>query len=189
MLKTLLEERFKLVLHRRSNVQTVYALVVAPGGPKLQPSVVGKGDQGSADGDGPGWGRNDGTISVIAKGGPSGDFRVSVSNGVVHSEYPTITTTGLAEIVENTLGETVLDMTGLHGTYDVPLDFSQKDVLAGARIASAVSGDGASDLLAIDPPFSSVRDSIEKLGLRLERRRAPVERLVIDHVARTPTEN
>ena len=192
MLKTLLEERFKLVLHRRSKVQTVYVLVVAPGGPKLQPFAVAPGDQGSADGvakKGPGWRQNDGTISLMAKGGPNGDVRVSVSNGVVHSEYPTITAAGLAEILDGTLGETVLDMTGLHGTYSVALDFSQKDLLAGAHIASAGSGAGASDILAIDPPFRSVGDAIEKLGLRLERRRVPVEQLVIDHIERTPTEN
>ncbi len=35
----------------------------------------------------------------------------------------------------------------------------------------------------------AVQNALQKLGLRLEPRKAPVETIVVDHVERTPTEN
>jgi uncharacterized protein (TIGR03435 family) len=35
----------------------------------------------------------------------------------------------------------------------------------------------------------SVYDSVERYGLKLEPRKAPMEILIVDHIERTPTEN
>ncbi len=44
MLQTLLKDRFKLAVHTKSKNQQVMALVVAKGGPKLQPAIAGQPD-------------------------------------------------------------------------------------------------------------------------------------------------
>jgi uncharacterized protein (TIGR03435 family) len=44
MLQTLLKDRFKLAVHTKSKNQQVMALVVAKGGPKLQPATPGQSD-------------------------------------------------------------------------------------------------------------------------------------------------
>jgi uncharacterized protein (TIGR03435 family) len=42
---------------------------------------------------------------------------------------------------------------------------------------------------ASDPGGSSIFDSVQKLGLKLEPRKVPVEMIVIDKIEKTPTEN
>jgi uncharacterized protein (TIGR03435 family) len=44
--------------------------------------------------------------------------------------------------------------------------------------------DGASD-----PSGAVVSASVEKLGLKLEPRKSPVESIVVDHLEKTPTDN
>ena len=44
MLQALLKDRFKLAVHTKSKNQQVMALVVAKGGPKLQPAIAGQSD-------------------------------------------------------------------------------------------------------------------------------------------------
>ena len=53
-----------------------------------------------------------------------------------------------------------------------------------ADAANQVQTDSASD-----PSGNVVAASVEKLGLKLEARKAPVETIVVDHLEKTPTEN
>jgi uncharacterized protein (TIGR03435 family) len=82
--------------------------------------------------------------------------------GPGHLELHNITLAQLADNLYSDAGRQVVDMSGLAGTYDVVLDWT----------------DGASIFTAIE----------EQLGMKLETRRAPIEYLVIDHVEK-PTEN
>jgi uncharacterized protein (TIGR03435 family) len=94
-------------------------------------------------------------------------------------------------------GRQVLDMTELKGNYEVTLEFSLADMMAAARTqgfdvpggGGSASGGGAA--VASDPGGggSTVSASVEKLGLKLESRKAPVEQVVVDSVEKTPTEN
>jgi uncharacterized protein (TIGR03435 family) len=193
MLRTLLEERFKLTVHRETKLRSGYALVVAPSGLRLQPSVPESDAQERAsDQDknaaGRGLRRSSEGISGTMQG-PYGAQRVSVSNGILHMEWSAMTTKGLAESLAGTLGQPVVDMTDLKGTYNVALEYAQRDVAPSARAAPATGGAGSNDLAAVEPPFASVFEAVNKLGLRLEGRKVPVEQLVIDHVEKTPTEN
>jgi uncharacterized protein (TIGR03435 family) len=71
----------------------------------------------------------------------------------------------------------IVDQTGLEGTYDFTLAWTS------TRRADDTSG-------ASDPGFVSVFDALQdQLGLKLERRKAPLDRIVIDHIERIPTEN
>jgi uncharacterized protein (TIGR03435 family) len=75
------------------------------------------------------------------------------------------------------LHSTVLDMTGIPGTYDIKLEWSP----ANAKPANA----------NVDaPPGPSIFTAVqEQLGLKLEARKGPIEVLVIDHAEKVPTEN
>lgn len=97
MLQTLLEDRFKLVLHKESRETDMYALVVAPNGPKLKPSP--------ADRPCP-----PGTTCGHLAGGPA--------NGVRGLDVP------ISALVSTLIdfGERqVIDRTGLAGRFDIQL--------------------------------------------------------------------
>jgi uncharacterized protein (TIGR03435 family) len=100
-------------------------------------------------------------------------------------------------------GRQVLDMTGLKGNYEATLEFSLADMMAAARAqgmdmpggGGAGGGAGAGTTggaaVASDPGGggSTVAASVEKLGLKLEPRKAPVEQIVVDSMEKAPTEN
>jgi uncharacterized protein (TIGR03435 family) len=73
------------------------------------------------------------------------------------------------------LGLSVVDETGLTGTYQVTLDYP-------ASIGPPVPGE-ASD------PTGSIQESLHKMGLDVVRREIQSERLVVDHIEKTPTPN
>jgi uncharacterized protein (TIGR03435 family) len=194
MFQALLEERFKLGFHRETQVAPAYALVVAAGGPKLNESApddiyVAPTDTHTFRG---------GSVSVSSEGtGPFGMAKTSFANGILHTEFASMTMKTLTEYLNQypdtqyvigLLDLPVVDMTGLKGFYQVTLDISRGD-MPRAR-GPADQGDAGQALsTASDPPGNSVRASLQKLGLKLERRRLPIEKFVIDHIERTPTEN
>jgi uncharacterized protein (TIGR03435 family) len=71
------------------------------------------------------------------------------------------------------------------------------DIMAMARAAGQVipGGPGGGEPgkapldTASDPSGNSIFDAIQKLGLKLEARKGPIEVIVIDHVEKTPTDN
>jgi uncharacterized protein (TIGR03435 family) len=77
---------------------------------------------------------------------------------------------------------TVIDGTGLKGSYDFTLSFSSADKIL------PPTGDAANNS---DPNGAlSVFDAVNKqLGLKLEKTNRPYPVLVIDHIDETPTEN
>ena len=75
----------------------------------------------------------------------------------------------LTRFLGPSIGRVVVDETGLSGNWDLDLEYTTEQV---------AGGDGVS-------PFTAVQ---EQLGLRLEAGRAPVDVIVIDHLAR-PTED
>lgn len=70
----------------------------------------------------------------------------------------------------------VLDRTGIPGVFDFSLKFGDT---SGEMKRALVADDGVS-IFTVMP---------EQLGLRLEPDKGAIEMLVIDHIARTPTEN
>jgi uncharacterized protein (TIGR03435 family) len=90
----------------------------------------------------------------------------------------------------------VVDQTGLTGHYEVSLTLSFADLMAAARAQGGDAGGsagtpGGAAAEASDPggAGSTVYASVEKLGLRLEPRKAVVKQLIVDHAEKTPTEN
>ena len=146
MLRTLLEDRFKLSVHRESKEISGYALVVAKGGLKLKPvEPGGSGSNSNSDG-----------VRTTLKA-----TKVSMAD--------------LADFAARRLGAMVVDKTGIDGVYDFELSWANEDLN---------STDAGADAL---PSLFAVLQ--EKIGVRLQPQKVPVEIVVVDRVERVPTEN
>jgi len=216
MLQALLEERFKLAVHRDSKEHPVLALVVGKGGPKLKespeapqpidenaPLKPGEVKMDTAEGPMRMTVGKDGsaTINMGAKG--SASYKMDPATQSLHMEASMVTMAGFADMLSQFSqiggggGPQVVDMTELKGNYQVALDFSLADLMNMARVngvaVPAAAGRGATAGspadAASDPGGIPLLSAVQALGLKLEQRKAMVEQLVIDHVEKTPTEN
>jgi uncharacterized protein (TIGR03435 family) len=190
MLQSLLADRFGLKVHRLTPEKPVYALVVGSKGSILKESVAYDPNRSPSEKDSfiETTGK-DGNKPRTTYAGGFGRFKMTLANGFVHYEYESMTSKDLAQFLnQNLVDLPVVDMTGLRGSYEVQLDISASDI-PHDRVGSPDQGDADHPATASDPSGNSVFSSIEKLGLKLERRKAGVETLVIDHVDKLPTEN
>jgi bla regulator protein blaR1 len=170
-LQALLADRFQLKIHRETKELPVYALAVAKNGPKLK--------ENSAASDGLGKGM------------------MRMSPGQLVGQQ--VGLAFLAQDLAQRLGRTVLDRTGLKGTYDFELNFAPEPGRGGAF---GGPGDGAPPppppgagpgLIKEPPPPDPNGPTIftalqEQLGLKLESEKGPVDIIVVDHVEK-PSEN
>jgi uncharacterized protein (TIGR03435 family) len=102
------------------------------------------------------------------------------NGGNNYYEGTSITMDRFAEFLARRMDLPVLDMTGLKGFYNVTLKWAPE---------SRQSGDGKS-VTADTAAGPILQDALqEQLGLNLERRKAPIKILVVDHAERAPTEN
>jgi uncharacterized protein (TIGR03435 family) len=211
MLKSLLEERFQLKVHRENREHGIYALVVAKGGPKLKDAP--------AETEAPAGQAADGGITIAngnrqlqinpSRGGATvvtpenGTVKMAMGpEGQMRMEMSKVTMTAFAELLTRFADRPVMDMTELKGNYQVALNLSMEAMLSVARasgaVPAAVLGGGVvvggrgepGRVDASDPSGnSSVLESVQQLGLKLDPRKAPVEFVVVDHLERTPSEN
>ena len=176
MLRALLEDRFKLKIHRETREVRVYALTVAKGGPNLQPSKDGSCIPFDVDHPAP--------LPEPGKPFPRlcGMSRVT-NNGL---DAPGVTMATFCRLLSEYSDRNIIDKTGIAGMFDVHLDLSAADVGHPVRTLS----DSVEPATSPEPAdtFSTVRTAIRKLGLTLESAKGPGEFLVIDRVER-PTEN
>jgi uncharacterized protein (TIGR03435 family) len=102
----------------------------------------------------------------------------------------------LCEFAARFVDRPVVDMTDLKGKYQIALDLTMDDLKNIARAAGmAMPGGGPSGgsstapAEASDPSGSSIYQSLQNMGLKLDARKAPIEAIVVDHVEKMPTEN
>jgi uncharacterized protein (TIGR03435 family) len=186
MIRSLLAERFKLVVHTETKEQTIYGLVMARSdgrfGPQLKKSETDcAAMMAAARGRGP---------AMPPPGPPQpGDkmpcgIRIGPGNMVVGGAT-------LAQFA-NTLGmfvsRIVQDRTGLTGNYDINLMWTPDQMpprAPGTPADQPIRVNG----IDIDPNGPSIFTAVqEQLGLKLDSQRGPVEMLVIDR-AEKPVEN
>jgi bla regulator protein BlaR1 len=154
MVQSLLADRFKLVVHRETKEGQIYNLVLAKDGAKLKESE-----------------NKPGRFRGVGNGGPGQLTGTSAPLGV------------LAVVLSERIGRTVIDKTGLTGTYDFELKWSPDPGQSAAGLPAGISNQ------ASDPNGPSIFTAIqEQLGLKLESARAPVDVLVVDQ-AEKPSEN
>jgi uncharacterized protein (TIGR03435 family) len=193
MLQALLKERFKLAFHIEKREQQTYALVVGKNGAKLKPSPP---DSLESDPDAPlkpGESYIGDTKSKIVKNqdgsstvnmGKRGTLtnRFDRESMTMHEERSKMTMEELAGELPVRMGAgayekyTVVDETGLKGNYQVAMDYPMRGRPASDGVASDPEGTGA------------LTRSLDAMGLKLEKRTAPIDVYVIDHVEK-PSEN
>jgi uncharacterized protein (TIGR03435 family) len=160
MMRTLLEDRFKLKTHSEMREGEIYNLVVAKGGPKLGAagSMPPSADELKKNGDHP--------VPPISQKchGQGCEF---IAHGCEIGR--------LVRILTGTFGRPVMDETGLTGKYDFILKYQGR-----------WDRDRNADDLDPTPPMD--RALQEELGLKVETAKGPVKVLVIDHVEK-PSEN
>jgi len=214
MLQSLLKDRFKLAAHTTTEEHTVLALIVGKQGPKLKEAPaplaidlnapLQPGEQQMDGPDGPVRIKRGTDGSMTFNLGSRGTVinRINTQNQSLDIESNSVTMNGFADILTRVLqfgnqngGPLVVDQTGLKGYYEVTTEISFADLTAGARAfnrSAPPSGDtNANPAAAASDPTGgqTVFASVEKLGLKLEERKAPVEQLVIDHMEKNPTQN
>jgi uncharacterized protein (TIGR03435 family) len=187
MLQRLLEERFELKLHHESKEFPVFALMAGKSGAKLQPSPPPIDLAEPAPG----------TVNVAVSGSGAGvamDLGGGASFLLANNklEMRRVTMPLLADGLTRMTDRPVVDMTGFTGVYDLTLELAPEEYQA-AMVRSALNAGVILQpraLLALErapiDPFSS---ALQKYGLTLESRRAPLDVIVIDSIRRTPIEN
>jgi uncharacterized protein (TIGR03435 family) len=227
MMQSLLVERFKLVSHRESKEQPVYALIVSKDGPKLKEAAADPvppsaaedaaktppAKDGSSKGEILSLKTAEGDVKIkqegngmVMSGGKTGQIRMNMgTNGAMSMEIAKITMTDFCELLNQLVDRPVMDMTDLKGTYQIALEIPIEELmnivkriapkmgiplpagLGSSGIAGAAPGAGG--LSASDPSGSSISQAVQKLGLKLDSRKMPVETLVVDQIEKTPTED
>lgn len=186
MLQTLLAERFKLVIHRESQEIAVFALVTAKDGHHLKPAAPPDPAAPSPQI------RGGATVvgNAAVRSGPDGSSRMTpLPGGNVRVESARMTLTAFADVLHGYTERPVLNMTGIEGAYDMEFEVGAEEFRNARRAHGApVPPTPAGDTPA-DPAGVSLASSLQKLGLKLESRKAPVEVIVVDKAERLPTEN
>jgi uncharacterized protein (TIGR03435 family) len=171
MLQTILEDRFKLKIHRETRQGPVYELALGKGSPKLKPL-------------------QDGSCTPVFVGRPlpllpDGQHRCRnmASPRGIDIEGGTLSMFG--GLLGMVLDRPIIDKTGITSYFEIHLVFSPDDPPA-PRPVTAEPGVSAA-ARAPDAPgiFQAIQ---EQLGLRLVPAKGPVDVLVIDHIER-PSEN
>jgi uncharacterized protein (TIGR03435 family) len=163
-LQKLLEDRFKLKIHRETREQDIFALVMlkpnAPG-PGLKPTTQ---DCAAA-------------AAAAQRGAPpplpgsTAPF-CGIQGGPGRLRFGGLPAAALAQAFSAPSGRMVVDRTGLTGSWDFELNFAPE------QRGQAPGGNAANDS---DLPsfFTAIQ---EQLGLKLESAKGPVETVVIDGV-------
>jgi uncharacterized protein (TIGR03435 family) len=172
-LRNLLEDRFKLKVHRETREMDIYALVMAkPGGapgPNLKPTTQDCAAAAAAAQ------RGAPPPSSAATGVPF----CGIQGGPGRIRFGGLPASALAQAFSGPAGRMVVERTGLTGAWDFELNYA----------AEGRGAPGGADAAPADPNAPSLFTAIqEQLGLKLESTKGPVEVLVIDSVER-PTEN
>ena len=187
MFQALLVDRFQMKSHRETKEFAVFALVVSKDGLKLQPST--SAPESPSD--------KPPAVTVTAGGNASGSgadlgggSSFALGNNVI--EIRKMTMFQIAELLTRLSDRPVIDATGVTGAYDLSLELTPEDFI-GVQIRGGLNN-GA----LIPPPALRVLDNaatdpftnaLQKSGLALESRKAPLPVLVIDSIQKTPTDN
>jgi len=207
MLQALLIDRFKLEFHREERQQDVFALVVGKGGHKLKevppldpnepkreanlppnaPPMTGKIQMSGTPQSG-----------IVMRGAGSGQMRMNMGpDGTMRMEMERMSLANFAEALTRFVDRPVVDMTELKGDYTIALELSMADLMTMARAqgvnlpagaGGAAAGAGPASA-ASDPGGLSIIRSVEALGLKLDARKLPVSKMIIDKLEKRPTEN
>ena len=179
-----------------------------PTGGALAAGGPGAGSGGGSV-SGSGGGRSEGSTTrmVFSAGGGggggvgvggAGGARTSMdmgAGGTMKMQLKKQTLTNFAETLARFLGSPVVDLTEIQGNYDFTLELALADLTRGTgmvmRTGSPAAGvDPANPAGNIDADGgSTIFKTVQDYGLKLDKRKSPMDLLVIDHIEKVPTEN
>jgi len=174
MVRTLLEERFKLKLRRDTKEGDVYALVLARADGRLGPNIHRSSDECDRVLDA--LARSDVGLSPDSEAVARCSGQTGGPNAQAGWTAKGFTMGRLATTLRDRSLQPVVDRTGLTGRFD----FTLRSTLVGLdprigtiRPMPPDTADSAPSIFTALP---------EQLGLKLERQRGPVESFVVEHV-------
>jgi uncharacterized protein (TIGR03435 family) len=179
MLRSLLEERFRLQVRRESRPTDAYALTVGKGGAKMTVYPLDLPDDVTEALPKAIAGLDKSGLPIVPHGYATGMMGMSEGRRwIVISRQPI---SALSSFLSRVVGVPVVDQTGLTGRYDVRLTFA-----ADARPET----DPPEGTPTASDPAPTVFQAVEaQLGLKLERKKLPLDFLVVEHVEKVPVEN
>jgi uncharacterized protein (TIGR03435 family) len=184
MLQTLLAERFKLKMHRETRQMPIYGLVRTKNPLKLTPAPEDRecGEQV----------RRDHRFELGATSLTQHCHAFIPGSGDVMLLGQSVAMSDLAEMLSIWAGRLVVDQTDIKGLFDVQLPrFVSGDLTARplpAAIPQGPAGDEVRKFLDAQASMPTVHNVLDRLGLKLESTKGPVEVIVIDNLER-PSEN
>jgi uncharacterized protein (TIGR03435 family) len=210
MLQALLADRFKLRLHHETKEHAVYALVPGKNGPKLTASDPDdKNDQFTFQAPGgpkaaaesravTSWSVGGAGSDAGPKPAAAGGMSMQMGPAGVSMNAKKMTLTGFADMLSRFVDKPVVNMTEIPGIYDFTLEMGTDQLMQmkgavvrlGAAVGDAAHGpsSGPADA-ASDSGGGTIFQSVQKYGLKLDSRKAPMDTLVVDRIEKTPTEN
>jgi uncharacterized protein (TIGR03435 family) len=181
MLRSLLEDRFRLKIHRETREQAVFTLVAARSGLKLPPPKDGGCVESPAEAS-PEW-TGGGRMAAPGELPPTqtrcGSAGVSLGPAGARLQGGRIAMAELGRILSMLLGRSVIDRTGFTEVFDLQVDFVPDE--STSAMPPPPPGAGISGA-----PIAQALQ--QQLGLRLESGKGPVEVIVVDH-AEAPSGN
>jgi uncharacterized protein (TIGR03435 family) len=174
MLQAVLEDRFKLKIHRETREVPIYELTVAKSGFKLQPVKEGSctprvpREPGQPPPRNPGPGEPPLCGQSFAK-------RTGSSWSL---DLRAMTLEEFANWLDFGMDRLVVEKTGLTARYDFHLEFSADESTPGFLLGGSETGD------APDPGYATMFTAIQQFGLKLVPAKGPGNFLVIDSVER-----
>ena len=182
MIRALLAERFKLVVHTETKDSPIYALVLARSDGKLGPALK-KSETDCAPVFGAARGR--GPMPPPGPPAPGEPMSCGIRIGPGNMAVGGAPLSQVANSLGMFAGRIVQDRTGLTGNYDFNLTWTPDNMPQRPPGAPDVPPQNG---VAVDPNGPSLFTAVqEQLGLKLDSQRGPVELLVIDR-AEKPVE-
>jgi uncharacterized protein (TIGR03435 family) len=175
MMRSLLEDRFKLKAHSETREVAVYALTVAKSGLKLPKAKIPCFVMGSGP---PTWQRGETPPPFCGNG------RVKPDGLEVHGSTMADFCLAVSGRLPFPLDRKLIDKTGIAGNFDFDLKWFDDDL-------SPTPGDGAAGSpldRMITKNLALLEAALRRVGLQLTPTKGPGEFLVIDHAER-PTPN
>jgi uncharacterized protein (TIGR03435 family) len=180
MLQSLLEERFKLKVHREVREQPIYALVAAQSLGRLGPHLA----QSNVDCQAAAVAGRKSPSAPPAPPKPGERPQCGTHMGFGEIRGGARPLTLLASMLAQVVQRPVVDRTELAGGFDFDLRWTP-DTLPARPPGTPADQPFRMNGVEIDPNGPSIFTAVqEQLGLKLEATRGPVDVLVVDHVER-----
>jgi uncharacterized protein (TIGR03435 family) len=165
MLQSLLEERFKLTLHRETEQVDMLELTLAKGGLKMTPMKDGDCVEHTGDD----WRPDPNATKPFC-----GSINMAGSATAMRWTFGGYALSSLASMLSSNLKVHVIDSTGVKDKFVFRFAFQRDDAYSQSH-----AGDEPRD-----PSVPSLNAALDAIGLKIEKVKGPRGYLVIDHIER-----